>query len=74
MDEERDLGEYSDHADRHEQQHVDPKKWILEIAAVAEACGYKHVHYPDRGGIISMLIFFQLLHYCRDVHKDHQRG
>jgi len=25
--------------------------WIEEIAAVAEACGYKHIYFPDRGGV-----------------------
>lgn len=43
--------------------------WIEEIAAIAEACGYTHVYYPDRGGMECVGITYDGTHFSSHISK-----
>lgn len=44
--------------------------WIEEIISVAEACGCKHVHYPNRGGIECVGITYDEAHFVSHISED----
>jgi len=44
--------------------------WIEEIAAVAEACGYNHVHFTDRNGIECVGLTKDGTHFPSHICKD----